>query len=140
MHPSGSISYVPSGRFNFPRSYIYDIRVYVQHTVSHAYFADNIITVDYTPVPAFLATIKLRRNVYDWSSNCYTLDYLIEENWYVISAGGTEFVLPLQVGYASAVQSIRPAVNIVLDLGVDIYTQTLPSQPSSYWLPPPPSP
>jgi hypothetical protein len=65
----------------------------------------------------------------------YSLDYIIEENWYVNSPGGTEFVLPLTVGYASVAQSDRPAINIVLDLGVDVYTTSLPSQPNTYWLP-----
>jgi len=130
-----TIIYNPSGQFNLPRSYVFDIRVYVQHTLSHAYMTDNIITVDYSPVPNFLAVIVLAPNFMPWSSNSYSLDYIIQDSYYRINPDPTHIPLDIQVGWASSSQTLRSAINIVLDLGVDIFTFPLAAAPPGYWLP-----
>jgi hypothetical protein len=87
-------------------------------------------------VPGFLGTIVFREEFWEWSSNVYSLDFVIEENYYQVFPDTTKIVLPLTLGWASAPQSLRKAINVVLDLGVDVYTFTLPPSPTGYWLPP----
>lgn len=95
----------------------------------------SLATMLYSPVPAFRGYVKFIDEWWDWSSNVYSLDFLVEYNYYINFSGDTEKVLPIQLGWASAAQTLRPSINIVFALGTVIVPFDMPPQPSSYWLP-----
>jgi hypothetical protein len=133
----GVITYNPSGQFNLPRSYVYFLRFYVQHSLSHVTKISPVeFTIDYTPVPSFVAHVRFLPEFMAWNSNVYSLDHIITDSYYDLS-GSVLNPLNLFVGWASSGQKIQSSINIVLDLGVDVYEFPLDAPVVPYWLPPP---
>lgn len=89
-HPSGSVSYDPSGRFSFCRGFILWFDWYVNSDNAAISFDGEIFTIGSVAYPNIVQYVQLRPPWWDWSSNFYTLDHLVQAYWYVILPSATE--------------------------------------------------
>ena len=95
----------------------------------------NPLTVSFTPAPGITQTLhfKIRDNVWDWSSNVYSLDYWVERAWNTYSFIPGEFDTP---GYAVWIPdtSLQCPVVLVHAGSPSVYfSGAMPRGPDTYW-------
>jgi hypothetical protein len=87
-------TYSPGERFAFPRSYIAGV---VNHSAGFTLTqALNIFTLDFHPTYTSVYTWVFSPDFWFWSSNCYTLDHVVEECYYRDNPGDPP--IPLNFG------------------------------------------
>jgi hypothetical protein len=126
-HPKGSIVYTPQGQFNFNRSYVSEVLLHLESHLSYT-VSGNEFTFLYSPAPTYRAFLKFRDEFWDWSSNTYSLDFVVEWNYQINFPGDTETTFFLGVAWNYDVTTHKFAIDI---------TTVLPSLHSHYDLPPP---
>lgn len=132
----GAGTFVPAARFGFPRSYIYDFHVF-RNGDTIVQSANTFVVTDATN-PNLTATFRIDPRFFVWSSNSWTLDYVLIDSYYQNFPGDTPHPLPYNLIYKVEQDTGRSA----LYLGwsgflVDPQRFPLPAQPSDYWLPKP---
>jgi len=131
-HPAGSISYVPQAKAWFPRSYITTLKVHTNH-VNVPSFADGLITWVHSPLDAVTGYTKIRDNVYDWNSNVYSLDFVVEYWYYVISPSPVEFEWGGEISITWD-NTVKRTCLVVATVAADTdYYFPLPSPTAPYW-------
>lgn len=129
-HPKGSITYFPSARFSLNRSYVSELSFHLESHLTYTW-AGNEITFLYSPIPTYRAYLKFRDEFVAYSSNTYTLDFIVEWNYETYYTGGPEGTFYLQLGYKYNPVTKRH--------GIDLTTVS-PSLNSTLLLPSPTSP
>lgn len=93
-----------------------------------------VATAVFAPGVSQTLHIKIRDNVWAWSSNVYTFDYVVERAWNTFSFMPGEFDTP---GYAFATSQIgaAPCPRIVVHAGSPslFFIAPTPAAPSTYW-------
>ena len=131
-HPAGIISYVPQAKAWFPRSYITMLKVHTNH-VNVPSFADGLITWVHSPLDAVTGYTKIRDNVYDWNSNVYSLDFVVEYWYYTISPSPTEFEWGGEISITWD-DAVKHTCLVVATVSADVdYYFPLPSPTVPYW-------
>ena len=131
-HPHGIISYVPQSQFRFTRSYITKLKVHTNH-VNVPSYADGLITWVHSPLDAVIGYTKLKDNVVAWSSNTYSLDYLVEYWYYVITPSPTEYEWGGELSY-SWDDTVKHTCLVVATVAADVdYYFDIPPAPPDYW-------
>ena len=131
-HPAGIISYVPQAKAWFPRSYITMLKVHTNH-VNVPSFADGLITWVHSPLDAVTGYTKIRDNVYDWNSNVYSLDFVVEYWYYTISPSPTEFEWGGEISITWD-DTVKHTCLVVATVSADVdYYFPLPSPTVPYW-------
>lgn len=131
----GTGTFVPTARFSFPRSFINELVLY--RNLDAVTFIGNVFTIYAPPPDPTTATIKILPAFIAWSSNGYTLDYLVTECYYQLTPGGTENPMPFDVVFhVNPTNGHNQLVIGWFGLHADPETFPLESAPSSYWLPP----
>jgi len=131
-HPAGIISYVPQAKAWFPRSYITMLKVHTNH-VNVPSFADGLITWVHSPLDAVTGYTKIRDNVYDWNSNGYSLDFVVEYWYYTISPSPTEFEWGGEISITWD-DTVKHTCLVVATVSADVdYYFPLPSPTVPYW-------
>ena len=131
-HPAGIISYVPQAKAWFPRSYITMLKVHTNH-VNVPSFSDGLITWVHSPLDAVTGYTKIRDNVYDWNSNVYSLDFVVEYWYYTISPSPTEFEWGGEISIAWD-DAVKHTCLVVATVSADVdYYFPLPSPTVPYW-------
>ena len=134
--PVGVGTYFPNGKFAFPRSYLSQFILGINTPVTQDgrtfTFVDGFGTSIYT--------IRFKAEFWDWSSNRYTLDWIIEDAYYQsYPIPGAPVTFPFYFAYYFAPTDDLPSV-IFLPYGVDFPTRffyPLPPPPPDYWNPAP---
>lgn len=133
--PYPALSYSPTQKFAFKRSYAAQIVVSGQS--NDVEFVGGTITqwidrsigygIVYKILPAFVA----------WSSNRYTLDYIVDDVWWFAFFDGIHHPQDYRIAFATMGMPYRPSVWIV-DPASTAFSVTLPLSPAppSYWVPP----
>jgi hypothetical protein len=110
------------------------IRFYQASGVAWTLVGDEI-QFTYTPIPLYRAFLHFKTPFWAWSSNVYSLDWIVDYAYQTFFPGDTEtsFYLALGYGYDSAVRrhvlevrGVSPAVVSYLPL---------PPSPTDYWMP-----
>jgi hypothetical protein len=131
-HPHGIMTFVPGGQFNFPRSYVTKLKVSTNH-VNVPSYADGLITWVHSPLDAVIAYTKLKDAFLPWSSNTYSLDWLVEYWYYQILPSPVEFEWGGSVRYAFDVTNECACVVIATEAADTDYFYDLAPAPTGYW-------
>ena len=131
-HPAGVVTYVPQGKYWFPRAYVTMLKVHTNH-VNVPSFADGLITWVHSPVDAVTGYTKLRDYFYVWKSYTLSLDYVVEWWYYVIAPSPTEYEWggELSVAWDDSVK--RTCLVVATEAADTDYYFDLPPAPPSYW-------
>lgn len=131
-HPPGLITYVPQAKFYFARPYITKLKVHTNH-VNVPMYSDGLITWTHSPPDAVIGYTKLRDRCVTWSSNTYSLDFLVEWWYYVITPSPIEYEWGGELSYAWD-DSIKRTCLVVATAAADVdYYFDIPPAPSTYW-------
>lgn len=132
----GTGTFYPGGRFAFPRSYIYGIWLSFNNTAS-VNWTDNRVTFSDSG-GVVTGAIRFVPEFWSWSSNRYTMDYLIDESWYAIAPDPTEVPLPFALIYYIDPLNGRPyfVYQPFSTPGTGEFKHAAPPAPPGYWLPP----
>jgi len=133
-HPRGALTYAPSPNFVLQRSYFDDVRWDAE---SHLGFTQSgsLFTLTYSPLPLYRAYVKFDDRFWNWSSNTYTLDFIIEYCYEQLSPSDPETDAGLTVAlefdtnikrFAVVLRTVSPSVNHYYDL---------PARNQPYWRP-----
>jgi len=132
----GTGTFLPSAKFAFPRSYIYEIVI--------ARYGDTItqsgmtFTIHAVPPDLTTATIVFDSLFGIWSSNKRTLDYCVKEFYYQVGGVGTQNPLPFTLSYTLSPFTQRPCLRFEWSGGSpDFQRFALVPAPADYWLPRP---
>lgn len=132
----GTGTFVPGGRFAFPRSYINDFYVCRNGDTIAQTGAKFVVTDTFNP--NLTATFVMLLQMFVWNTNTYTMDHVIVESYYQNTIGGDKFPLPYNLNY-----SIDPAngrSRLILGWSgfmTDPQKMSFPPQQADYWLPVP---
>jgi len=131
-HPHGIITYVPSGQLNLPRSYLTMLKVHTNH-VNVPDYNDGVITWTHSPPDSVIGYTKLKDNFVTWSSNVYSLDYMVEYWYYKILPSPTEYEWGGELSIAWD-QTVQRMCLVVATTSADTdYYFGLPPAPPYYW-------
>jgi len=129
-------TFLPSARFAFPRSYVYEIVI--------ARYGDTItqagmtFTIHAPPPDLTVAIIKFNSRLGVWTSNRLTLDFCVDEFYALVGGGGSPIPLNYVLKYELSPLTQRPALVFEWYVGTPDYQRFNLTQPGSpYWLPPP---
>lgn len=88
----GAGNFIPQAKFALPRSYIYGVW-FSFDTGSVVNWSANV--ADFAgPGGTVIGRVTFAPEIWAWSSNAYTLDYMIVESWYSIVPNPTQNPLP----------------------------------------------
>jgi hypothetical protein len=93
----GTGTYSPQGRFGFPRSYIGAVAFPSELTLEAAAFGVYVLN-DFGIFNDRLF-VKLKFNFFQWTSNKYTLDYIVEECYFHALPSTTENPLNFHIHF-----------------------------------------
>lgn len=133
-HPAGSFTCVPNNRFCFNRGYIFWFEWFVNSDNAGVTFDGEIFTIPSATFPNIVQYVQIHPGWWDWSSNSYTLDHLVQAYWYVI--------LPSPVEHPNAGLVIRFMDDPAAGWGIQFQKESptvhetfaLEQMPSTYWL------
>jgi len=133
----GAGTFVPGGKFAFPRSYLrgiwlsFDTPAIVNWLGSTVNFADSA-------TPVVTGRISFAPAFWTWTSNRYTLDFTIIESWYSFNAGVTQIPLPFALTwYYDDDMSTYLVYNPFSAVGTGAFKHDMPPAPPGYWNPMP---
>lgn len=129
-------TFLPSARFAFPRSYVYEIVI--------ARYGDTItqagmtFTIHAVPPDPTIAIIVFNSRLGVWTSNRLTLDYCVEEFYYLAGGLPPQVPLPFKLSYALSPFTQRQCIQFEWSVGTpDFQRFQLTSPGTPYWRPPP---
>jgi hypothetical protein len=132
-HPHGVMTYVPGGRFAFPRSYITQLRIATNH-VNVPSYADGLITWRHEPPDAVTGETKLKDVLIPWNSNAYTLDFVVEWWFFKIAPSPVEIEWGGEVSFEWN-PTVKAHCLVIATAAADMnYFYPLAPAPSDYWL------
>lgn len=130
-----NFGYAPQAKFAFPRSYVLDILV-SDWTGTYT-MVDNVITVDFPDHIGHKNVYVVNPKFLAWSSNRYTLDFVVCDAWNQENPDDTPNPSGYQTRYGVDVLTGRPYVEIRNPFIVTQHaTFALPQAPGGYWYPP----
>lgn len=133
----GTGTFIPGPKFFFNRSYVYqfDIASYgdtVTQTGARFTIHD---TLGGTPT---VAIINIDNRFYGWSSNGWSLDFIVTDFFALINGNPPQIPLDFTLSYVISSINKRPALQFEWSTGSPLFVHfPLPSQPLNYWLPKP---
>lgn len=134
--PHGIVVCHPQNKFYFPRSYVTKLKVLTNH-VNSVMYADGEITWGHVPPDAVTGLTKLKANFVTWSSNVYSLDYLVEEWWYRIAPDPTKIEWGGECNWIWDGTVKANCIEIATTAADTTYYFDLPPAPPTYWKPSP---
>jgi hypothetical protein len=131
--PRGGFTYGQRGQFAFNRAWLWGVDIYANHDHVPSMVAGRI-TYHSTAHPTYYGFIKVRDNVWGWSSNAYTMDYLIEYNYYTYPTVPT--LWPIKLSWVIHPSILVPCLQIQTN-SPDTHTYLpYPTAGVPYWFPP----
>lgn len=122
----------PQPKFAFPRSYAIEFGMSADgFPVTQI---DNLWRIDYGSPVSVLVYARMRENVFEWSSNVYTLDYVWDDLWYTLPPDPTP--LPYLANFVWATNPNTGVKVLLLDpthLGSVAELFPLPPSPTGWW-------
>jgi hypothetical protein len=120
-------------KYAVPRQYLSGIEI--GNTWTGISMTDNVITLFGTSPFLYYNIFIIRPNVVTWSSNRYTLDYILEDHYSVVPPSTSHDPFYVRTEYLGPSDGKPPRVLIRL-LGYDAQRQyfPLPPSPADYWM------
>lgn len=129
----GAGIFVPSPKFAIPRPYLRGIWLSFD-TPAIVNWTDNSVDFADSAVPVVRGRITFAPNFWVWSSNRYTLDYVVIESWYAFAPFTTEIPLPFALTWYYDVNlSTYLVYNPFSAVGTGAFKHDMPAAPPTYW-------
>lgn len=131
----GAGTFVPQGQFNFPRSYVAGVWLSFDTGSLVSWFTNRVTFLD--PSHTVFGTILFAPEFWDWSSNVYSMDFLILESWYSFPPSPVEIPLPFRlIYYLDPLDNVPYFVYQPFSaIGTGAFKHLLPPAPPTYWRP-----
>jgi hypothetical protein len=128
--------YLPSNKFSFRRSYVYEIAIArYGDTVTHV---NGRFTIHAVPPDPTVLIIQTYPNFWNWNSNGYTLDHIVTECFALAGGVGPEIPINFTLQYGQHPTKHRAVLEFLWYTGSpDFEYFPLPVQPPHWWMPPP---
>ncbi len=133
--PAGPATLVPHAKFHFTRSYLWGIDIRVNTPVTNDgrfyHFHDGAD-------PTRVFTVSVREKMWLWSSNHYTMDFIIEDSYFEDSVPPYFHLMDYRLDYDIILGDNKPRVTF-FPFSIPFITPSLfafPPAPPGYWLPP----
>lgn len=132
----GTGTYPNGAKFSFPRSYIPTFNVRVNTPVTD--LGTGEFTFPDGSVPGRHYHIVIFEKFYPWSSNKYTMDFVIEQSYYVTDPSPTETPMPFTLIFAPTSDGVNGLFFFPFGAPfTDNNIFLLPPAPPDYWTPVP---
>lgn len=132
----GTPGYSPSGEFSFPRSYILQVTFGWGANTGVTQDGGNFLFTDLV-FPQNNVVCNFKPQCWEWNSNGYSLDFLIEDWWLYVLPSTAPLPLNFRVDFQRDPVTHAPEWFIWAAGWTTRYTFSLPPAPSDYWLPMP---
>lgn len=130
----GTISGYPSNKFAFPRSYI--TRVGVRSGPAAAIWTDNQVDLVNLSTGALYWTTIFWDTFWTWSSNRYTLDYIVSDCFYFPTPLSPPTPLDVIVVYETDPTTFEGIITVSPFAGQPmLFTHPTPPSPTDFWWP-----
>jgi len=124
----------PSDRFVVYRSYYYQLEI-VGDSNDVDVVGDTITMWISRPLN-YGITYVLNDYVIPWSSNRYTLDFIVYDCWWFFGGSGVHNAQAYTVNFWPRTADLIPTLSIIQPLGgIASFITPLPYQPSTWWTP-----
>lgn len=131
----GTGTFVPTGRYFFPRPYACDFIFYRNFGVLHQSGGSFLLNAP-SPDPTFFV-VELQPNLWDWTTAAYSLDHVVEQSWYKPGGVGPELPMYFTLSFIINTTTGRRELHYApFGLTFDPVLFTLPPSPTGYWLNP----
>lgn len=136
MTTFGTVNCFPSPRFTMPRSYIQGIVIPLQGQ-SYTWDGLDLRVAVGSPV-VFWFNVKFNHHFMPWTSNVYTLDYIVDEVSYDVNGGPfhNPYTASMTWGYHAPYHGASLFFDFLILLGGNV-PFTLAPPPPHYWAPKP---
>lgn len=124
----------PDAKFGFARSYIHQITFGFGVGASFAQTDNDFIVTD-TTNPIVHVKARFNPRFWTWSSNCYTLDFLMLDWWLYVDPSPVPIPLAFSVYYGIDPVTLRPEAFVFIAGWTQRYKFILPPPPPHYWQP-----
>lgn len=125
----------PSDKFSFTRSYA-SVLSFIGDSADFDVSGDTF-TMWIDRSIGYGITYILNDFIQPWSSNGYTLDYVVYDCWWHAYFDGVHHPQSFTVNYWWRGDPLQPNLSIIQPVGgVLVKEYTLPPAPPTYWLPP----
>lgn len=134
--PPPFVSFVPGAKFAFPRSYYYQI--YCEDQSPNISRFLDYIHVDIDPTIGYGIWYKIRPQFWNWSSNRYTLDFVLEDVWWEANFDGVHHPQAAVVQFGS--RGNPPIASLIISnpfIQTDFVALDVQQAPPTYWTPTP---
>lgn len=129
-------SYTPQAKFAFPRSYAYQI--YVEDQSPNITRVGDYIHTDIDASIGYGIWYKVRPQIWEWSSNRYTLDFVVEDCWWEAFFDGIHHPQDFVVAFASRSTPQIPSIVISNPfIQTDFVVIPISQAATNYWTPTP---
>ena len=132
----GTGTFSPAGKFAFPRSYVYALKINrYGWTIARTGFRFVLTAHPFTNT---IITLQISNSWGLWNSNGRTLDHIVDE--FFLLQDGFPPEVPMNYWFKYAIDSTTLKPSVIFDWSAfpdDYQTFSLPGQPLNYWLPPP---
>jgi len=130
--PIGTIIGQPSQKFAMPRSYLWGISL--KWAASHIYWVDNQVAVWDVTDTTFYFGLIFKPEFWAWSSNRWTVDFVLQDAWYVNPNPTFGTPLDCYVSYFGALVADGPVLEISpFGLGSVQFPHAMPPADAPYW-------
>jgi hypothetical protein len=134
MSAPGAI-YLPSGDYTFTASYLGGL--WVRHDPGLLSWDGTVLQFIIAGPPDALCIVTFKDMFQAWSSNRYSLDYILESATYEYPPNPTKHDLPFYVQWMIPPDHWQAHLLIDTTYGAQYSSVPFPSAPPGYWLPPP---
>lgn len=134
MPLAGAGTFFPQGRFGFPRSYVE--RFVITQAFQPVASVGPVFIMRPTPYGGLTWYLTLKDNFWAWSSNNFTLDYIVEDNYLIVDGDPTHYPVPYKLRYIPPTPAAGAAIAFeYLEHGAPYTDGGLPLRDAAYWLP-----
>jgi len=128
----GTVIGQPSQKFAMPRSYLWGISL--KWAASHIYWTDNQVLVWDPTDTIFYFGLIFKEEFWEWSSNRWTVDWVMDQAWYVDPNPALGTPLDFYCSYFGALVPEGPVLEISpFGLGSVQFPHAMPAVDVPYW-------
>jgi hypothetical protein len=132
--PIGSTSFFPSGQFAITRSYVK--RLFITKILEPMVQTGPHFIFTVAVFPGFHSHVVVDPDFWTWSSNHWTLDHIVTDNYTVRDSDGAVFPANMFLAYHPPIDSDGSWITIdVNGNGAPYLNGDLPPRDRPYWLP-----
>lgn len=125
-------SCTPQCKFWFPRSYLKGVQV--SDYEANISWDVNVATVTLTIPVTYYHVFVFNPILWDWNSNTYSLDYILEDMYYFVPPDPTHIQTPVDIAWVNGPPPIGSYIRVAIPAApLNLPIHLLPPGPSNWW-------